>query len=64
MQAKAKDQDGKPPGEEFDSNCITPGTPFMARLGNHLRFYFRNKIAKDAAWQKPRIIFSGGFVCW
>ena len=23
----------------FDSNCITPGTAFMARLGRHLRFF-------------------------
>jgi len=43
----------------FDSNCITPGTPFMARLGNHLRFFIRKKLAEDPAWQKPTIIFSG-----
>ena len=43
----------------FDSNCITPGTPFMARLGAHLRFFVRKKISEDTAWQKPTIVFSG-----
>ena len=43
----------------FDSNCITPGTPFMARLGAHFRFFIRKKISEDPAWQKPTVIFSG-----
>ena len=43
----------------FDSNCITPGTAFMARLSQHLCFFVRKKIAEDPAWQKPTIIFSG-----
>jgi 5'-3' exoribonuclease 1 len=29
------------PENPFDSNCITPGTPFMDRLGKHLRFFIR-----------------------
>lgn len=45
--------------EPFDSNCITPGTPFMERLGSHLRFFIRHKISEDVAWQKPMIVFSG-----
>ena len=55
------------PGDAFDSNCITPGTPFMARLGAHFRFFVRKKISEDPAWQRPQIIFSGGlqsFECW
>ncbi|KAI3438723.1 hypothetical protein D9Q98_001143 [Chlorella vulgaris] len=43
----------------FDSNCITPGTPFMARLGAHIRFFIRRKMQEDPAWQQPTIIFSG-----
>ena len=31
----------------------------MARLGAHIRFFIRKKIAEDPAWQKPTIIFSG-----
>lgn len=48
--------------DAFDSNCITPGTPFMARLGAHLRYFVRKKIAEDPAWQRPHIIFSGDSV--
>lgn len=48
-----------PPGGGFDSNCITPGTPFMARLGAHLRFFVRRKMADDPAWRAPRIVLSG-----
>lgn len=44
---------------KFDSNCITPGTAFMARLGKHLRFFIRNKMADDPVWQQPLVIFSG-----
>ena len=43
----------------FDSNCITPGTPFMARLAAHLRYFFRKKISEDPAWQRPLVVFSG-----
>ena len=45
--------------DAFDSNCITPGTPFMQRLGEHLRFFIRKKISEDPAWQVPVIVFSG-----
>ncbi|CAG9464207.1 unnamed protein product [Pedinophyceae sp. YPF-701] len=44
---------------DFDSNCITPGTEFMARLVDHLRFYIRKKIAEDPAWRVPKIVLSG-----
>ena len=66
MQNAAKRAQEEPeadvPREAFDSNCITPGTPFMGRLAAHLCFFFRKKIAEDPAWQKPRIIFSGASV--
>jgi 5'-3' exoribonuclease 2 len=37
--------------EHFDSNCITPGTPFMARLAVALRYYVHLRITNDPAWQ-------------
>eukprot|EP01130_Rhizamoeba_saxonica_P000462 TRINITY_DN1041_c0_g1_i1.p1 TRINITY_DN1041_c0_g1~~TRINITY_DN1041_c0_g1_i1.p1 ORF type:complete len:1371 (+),score=368.40 TRINITY_DN1041_c0_g1_i1:25-4137(+) len=43
----------------FDSNCITPGTPFMWRLSDHLRFFIKKKIAEDYNWKQCDIIFSG-----
>ncbi len=61
--AAARKGEGPPPGQEvFDSNCITPGTAFMARLGDHLRFFIRHKMATDPVWQRPRIIFSGAAI--
>lgn len=31
----------------------------MARLGKHLRFFIRRKMAEDPLWQKPNVVFSG-----
>lgn len=45
--------------DQFDSNCITPGTEFMAALSDHLRYFVRMKIRDDASWQRVRVIFSG-----
>ena len=45
--------------ERFDSNCITPGTEFMVRLQEALRYFIKNKISGDPLWQKCRIILSG-----
>jgi len=56
-----EDPEATPLGESFDSNCITPGTPFMGRLAAHLRFFFRKKMSEDPTWQKPLIIFSGDY---
>ena len=46
-------------GEAFDSNCITPGTEFMARLTEHLKFYVRKKQTEDVAWRDVKVILSG-----
>ena len=43
----------------FDSNCITPGTEFMEKVGNHIRWFIRKKIKEDPVWQNLEIIFSG-----
>ena len=42
----------------FDSNCITPGTDFMARLHEHLKYFVNKKLSSDPTWQKVEIILS------
>ncbi len=43
----------------FDSNCITPGTEFMAKLSDYLKYFIRKKIKEDSAWRKVEVILSG-----
>jgi len=43
--------------EHFDSNCITPGTPFMARLSTALRYYIHKRITYDPAWMKIQVLY-------
>lgn len=50
-QAKKKDV--------FDSNCITPGTEFLAMVSEVIRYWIRQKIKEDPAWRHLTIIFSG-----
>lgn len=52
-------EEGKRSGTLFDSNCITPGTEFMARLSEHLKFFISKKIEEDLLWRSIQIIFSG-----
>ena len=48
-----------PSEPRFDSNCITPGTDFMARLHEHLKYFINKKLSSDPTWQKVEIILSG-----
>ena len=48
-----------PTEQRFDSNCITPGTEFMARLQEQLKYFVSNKISTDPLWQRVRVILSG-----
>ncbi|KAI8112489.1 hypothetical protein M9434_003812 [Picochlorum sp. BPE23] len=58
-ESKERGEEAGAMAEPFDSNCITPGTPFMERLAEHLRFFIRHKISEDPLWQVPTIVFSG-----
>ncbi|XP_022099990.1 5'-3' exoribonuclease 1-like [Acanthaster planci] len=48
-----------PAEKRFDSNCITPGTPFMVRLQEQLKYFVRQKLTKDPMWQGLTVYLSG-----
>ncbi|KAI1796936.1 exonuclease II [Ganoderma leucocontextum] len=48
-----------PETKAFDSNCITPGTEFMARLSEQLRYFVNKKISEDANWRDVIVVLSG-----
>ncbi|KAI9909683.1 hypothetical protein PsorP6_015100 [Peronosclerospora sorghi] len=47
---------------QFDSNCITPGTEFLSTLSHHLVYFIRQKMKKDPLWAKLEVFFSGSEV--
>lgn len=43
----------------FDSNCISPGTEFMAAFFCHLRFFCEKKLNEDMRWRGLKVLLSG-----
>ncbi|CDS06355.1 hypothetical protein LRAMOSA08883 [Lichtheimia ramosa] len=48
--------------KHFDSNCITPGTPFMAHLATCLRYHVAAKQNSDPLWKDLKVILSDATV--
>lgn len=48
-----------PKEDPFDSNAITPGTEFMAKLTSNLKYFIHKKMTEDSRWSNVRVILSG-----
>jgi hypothetical protein len=61
-QMKELEHSKQPSSSVFDSNCITPGTEFMAKVSQGLQKFIENKLKTHDLWRNLKVIFSGSEV--
>ncbi|KXS98117.1 hypothetical protein AC578_9382 [Pseudocercospora eumusae] len=61
-EAGGDDEKDSKPKKTWDSNSITPGTPFMDLLAASLRYWISYKLTTDPAWEKLKVIISDATV--
>jgi 5'-3' exoribonuclease 2 len=55
-------EDKEEPKKTWDSNVITPGTPFMHLLAQSLRYWVAYKLNTDPMWKDMKVIISDATV--
>lgn len=55
-------ESGKSKKKTWDSNAITPGTPFMDKLASGLRYWISFKLSTDPGWKDLQVIISDATV--
>jgi 5'-3' exoribonuclease 1 len=59
LAVEARQRGEEVPPDAFDSNCITPGTEWMARVSANIKYFIKRKIKEDPIWRRFKVIFSG-----
>lgn len=60
--ANERDGTDDAPKKTWDSNSITPGTPFMDLLAASLRYWISFKLSTDPSWKNRKVIISDATV--